>query len=418
MNELGGPMLTRVQEALSAPGGDVNKRDRDGSALLHLACKVGDMAAVDALLSGGANLVNADRRNRHPLHCAAEAGATAVAARLIEELVACKRAALMLQAVDETGLTPLHLAARTQRGDASPALLRLLLPRLPDGLLAGPLFGAAAAADGPPSVMACSALRGNVEAIELLAAAGAAADAPERRFGGRRALALAAAEGHADAVRALCALGADVNARDDDGATAAHWACDMGHAQVARWLTAPAPGGAGADASAVDAAGRSVQALLEEAGEAEAVEDGAGAGAAAAVAARPAPYYNYTCYTAARTCAKYMYDIPLLAARDRHGGGQANGTLSFNEGMICHRHRCRCCCCLPCLSACVLLVAHTPARALEPLPAGGGGAPDRWVAFVAKGAACRHGASGRAANAQLRAAILDPAQGVLRGAAT
>jgi ankyrin repeat protein len=79
-----------------------------------------------------------------------------------------------------------------------------------------------------------AAVWGDVDAIELLVAAGARID--ERNEDGMTALHHAAAQNHPQAVKKLIALGASVDARDDDGRTPLDWAKSLGNHDVIEWL--------------------------------------------------------------------------------------------------------------------------------------------------------------------------------------
>ena len=277
-------LVGQVRGALAS--GSPDKRDRDGSALLHVAAKSGDAAALELLNGAGASLINADNQGRMPLHCATEAGQVDAARCLLTELEKTKgHARRMVEMPDARGLTPLHLAlqptAALASAEAPRALLELLVP------CATPLGAAAfGATPARPSLVTAAASSGRAALLELLLGAGAAFDEPEPSLGGRRPLACAAAEGHHSAVEILVRHGADPNATDDDGTSAAHWAALMEHADVARWLLSPAAGGGGgADPHAVDCNGSTVFELLgDPAGDADGdavqggktVEEGAG----------------------------------------------------------------------------------------------------------------------------------------------
>jgi len=92
-----------------------------------------------------------------------------------------------------------------------------------------------------PLALAC--LNGNEQLVELLLAAGADANAPER--GGETALMTASRTGKPGAVKVLLAHGADVNAHERRGQTALMWAAAEGNTEVVRLLIA-----AGADIQA------------------------------------------------------------------------------------------------------------------------------------------------------------------------
>jgi len=129
------PQAARLTELLlrGCPDGDVEEVRRmaqawlDGSlhkrcpSPLHLASKVGDVAAVHALLEEfHADVNSIDATGMTPLHTAAEAGQVAVV-RLLLQIPAVRA-----NAQDDFGWTPLHYAACCLE-DTSPELLVMLV---------------------------------------------------------------------------------------------------------------------------------------------------------------------------------------------------------------------------------------------------------------------------------------------------
>jgi ankyrin repeat protein len=281
------------------PGLVVAAGERDND-LLAFAVAQRDERATALLLDHGASPAHANVHGWTALHQAAYVGEPALAERLLDA-----GAATHLEARGEGG-TALVVAlfwgnARTAellaaRGGVTPANLRVaaglgdsaLLDRLvaPDGAL-DPAAGAARAFHRPHSgfpawepaddaaeirdeALAWAARNGRVEALELLAARGAALDADVYRG---TALAWAAACGRAEAVAALLRLGADPDARTSfggpdhgDGATALHLAAERGdRATIAALLDG------GADRTLTDRRhGATPAAWAEHAGQAEA----------------------------------------------------------------------------------------------------------------------------------------------------
>jgi len=88
-------------------------------------------------------------------------------------------------------------------------------------------------------------LEGHTAVVELLLAAGADVDAKNNY--GWTALHYAAAYGHADVVELLLEAGADIKAKNNSGGTALHYAAAYGHADVVELLVS-----AGANVNAQD----------------------------------------------------------------------------------------------------------------------------------------------------------------------
>jgi ankyrin repeat protein len=90
-------------------------------------------------------------------------------------------------------------------------------------------------ADGDDEYIFTAARMGLAQVIYLFHFHGVGLNV-RRRSDGLRAIHLAAGGGHEHAVRVLGALGAHVDAVDDDGWTAAHVASELGHVAVIRAL--------------------------------------------------------------------------------------------------------------------------------------------------------------------------------------
>ncbi len=161
-----------------------------------LACAVAVLwAAHPAAAQGRADSGAARPDGTTALHAAVYAGDE----RLARELL---RGGADANAVNRYGVTPLAVAARA--GNA--ALVDLLLNNRADRAAAD-----AALRDGQTTLM-LAAGAGSAEAVTALAARGAAVNAVERRTG-TSALVWAAVGNHAGAIRALLRAGADVNVR-------------------------------------------------------------------------------------------------------------------------------------------------------------------------------------------------------------
>ena len=182
---------TRAVQSLLAQNADVNARQGDGATALHWAAYLNDGETIAALIGAGADVHAANDHGVTPLALAARNGNAGIIARLLASGVDPNDAR---QAVN-AGETPLMLAVRA----------------------------------------------GQVDAVEVLADAGADIDAREG-WNGQTALMWAGAEGHVPVVETLIALGADIRATSNSGATPLLFAVRKGSIGAVRALLA-----AGAD---------------------------------------------------------------------------------------------------------------------------------------------------------------------------
>jgi ankyrin repeat protein len=216
---------------------DVDQPASDGTTALHWAAQAGSRPLVDLLLASGANPNTKSRFGIPPLWPAVTRGDAGIAAALV-------KAGAVVDVVLPAGQTLLMLAART--GDVS--TLKVLLE-------AGAKPNAADPAMGETALM-WAAAENHGEAITVLAAAGAQVNArsarmayPKDKFGdGKSArftvlprgawtpLMYAVRQNASDAVRALVAAGADLNAVDPDGTTPLTLAVINAHYDLAAHL--------------------------------------------------------------------------------------------------------------------------------------------------------------------------------------
>ncbi len=217
--------------ALLAGGADINARGKDGFTPLHGAAASGDVAAIRALLTGGANVDARAKDGSTPLHQAARFGEMASVRALLA-------GGADADARTKDGLTPLHFA--TMSGDAA-TIIRALIAggasvdaRDKAGLTplhraaAKKLILAALEADAKGS-------RDKLLKMMMMGTAGfdTLAETDREMFA---AILKGGADDRADAVRALLASGANVNARDDGRVTPLHYAAMSGDAAAVKAL--------------------------------------------------------------------------------------------------------------------------------------------------------------------------------------
>ncbi|WP_158882676.1 ankyrin repeat domain-containing protein [Rhodanobacter sp. L36] len=191
---------TRLLRALIAKGANVNRTSGGITPLLAATRDSwhGRAEAVLTLLANGASPLIADGEGNTAMHGAVLSGDAGVAAMLLDS-------AAPLNVQNKAGITPLAAACRA----ANWPLVKFLLEH-----------GAKPVSPGgePALVAAASIADDDVTGVKLLLKHRAAINAVDARH--RHALLGAAAEGHEQIARALCAAGADITLADQRGSTA------------------------------------------------------------------------------------------------------------------------------------------------------------------------------------------------------
>ena len=171
--------------------------DRQGDSLLHYAARRGSPEICRFLIGKGISITMPGKTGASPLHYAAERGDTAVMEALLEGKP-------YLDPANANGMTPMHVAA-----------------------------GA-----------------GHLQVVQMLVDRGAQVDAADKY--GRQPIQFAAGAGQLDVVKAIAKLDRIfLNAPDNFGQTALHWALAFEQAETTLWLI-----GQGGDLLAPDLYGR------------------------------------------------------------------------------------------------------------------------------------------------------------------
>ena len=207
---------TRLLRALIAKGADVNRASGGITPLLAATRDSwhGRAEAVLTLLANGADPLLTDGAGNTALHGAVLSAEPGVAAMLLD-------AAAPINALNATGDSPLVVACRAANWTLATFLLeRGAKPALADSMPA--LVAAASIADDDPT------------GVKLLLKQRAAVNATDAQH--RSALLAAAAEGHEQIARALCAANADVNLADAHGSTALMEAARAGAGGIVQML--------------------------------------------------------------------------------------------------------------------------------------------------------------------------------------
>ena len=222
---------TRLLRALIAKGADVNRASGGITPLLAATRDSwhGRAEAVMTLLANGANPLAADAEGSTPLHGAVLSADAGVAAMLLD-------ASAPINALTRSGVSPLAVACRA----ANWPLAKFLLEH---GAKPTP-------ANGEPALVAAAGIADDdVTGVKLLLKHRAAVNAVDARH--RSALLSAAAEGHEQIARALCAANADITLTDHRGSTALMEAARAGAGGIVQLLADAQP-----DARARDHHGR------------------------------------------------------------------------------------------------------------------------------------------------------------------
>jgi ankyrin repeat protein/beta-lactamase regulating signal transducer with metallopeptidase domain len=181
---------------------------------LHQAAADGDIEQVKSLISKGADVNAKDEDGQVPLHLAARHGNKAVVELLLDRGAVVNVNKKLVPPLP--GAAPLHEAVRYGHKDVAEVLIA---------------SGADVNALTKPgdTVLYCAAASGHEELAKLLIANGADVDA---------ALHCVVGHGHLDAAMFLLSKGDNINAKDEKGKTALHKAARFGHKDVAELLVA------------------------------------------------------------------------------------------------------------------------------------------------------------------------------------
>ncbi|BFI97368.1 MAG: ankyrin repeat domain-containing protein [Rhodanobacter sp.] len=222
---------TRLLRALIAAGADVNRASGGLTALLAATRDSlhGRAEAVMTLLANGADPLAADAEGRTALHGAVLCEEPMVAAMLLD-------AGAPINALDQAGASPLAVACRAANWTLAKFLLEHGAKPAPAGGEPALVAAAGIADDDPAGVKLLLKHRAPVNAVDA---------------NRRSALIAAAAEGHEQIARTLCAAGADATLADQRGSTALMEAARAGAVGIVQRLAEAQP-----DARARDSHGR------------------------------------------------------------------------------------------------------------------------------------------------------------------
>jgi ankyrin repeat protein len=182
----------------------------------HTAARAGELARLEALLEQDPELVNAvDERGRTPLHLAA-------AARQEEAVRVLLQRGADINAADSAGMSAVDFAFLAERASGAARLTRLLVSEGAEFDANETLFGRARRLDLVIST-------GNLEMTRFLVEQGADVNAVAYVLA---PLENAAARGYLEIAELLLEHGADVDLRGNDGSPPLRWAVERGHADV------------------------------------------------------------------------------------------------------------------------------------------------------------------------------------------
>jgi ankyrin repeat protein/beta-lactamase regulating signal transducer with metallopeptidase domain len=209
-------------DLLVAKGADVKTRAADGMNLLHQAVRSGQIAMVERILSMGIDIDSARSDGRTALHLALATNKFEYNSSIVEALIA--RGA-DVKARDVRGNTPAQIAVVYNKKNA----VRLLLDK-----------------GAEVSTIQIAAYLGDLDAVKAFLGRGGDVNAPDGDLL-LSPLQAAAQGGHKDVAAFLIDQGASVNAEQERGMTALHFAMWGGSKEVVELLIA---NGAKVDAKA------------------------------------------------------------------------------------------------------------------------------------------------------------------------
>ena len=227
----------------------IDAMDEDGNQSLHLACKQGHTRTCWLLVSNGADVNAVNRSNQTALHAAASSNRdySELCSILLEHKA-------KIDAVDEDGKQPLHLACKQRHAATGNLLLSHgadvtaldKQQRIPLDLASESILESAIV-DDSSHALHIAADNDNIQTVQLLVGCGADVNALNKS--GQTPLHTAA--GGLEDCRELCSIlvehKAKIDTVDEDGNQPLHLACKQGHTRTCRLLLSK-----GADVKAVN----------------------------------------------------------------------------------------------------------------------------------------------------------------------
>ena len=209
-----------IAECLLEHGADIHSTDNFGYTALHWAAQEGHHEIVALLISKGADIHSTDNYGYTALHRAVRKGHHEAAALLISK-------GADIHSTDKFGYTALHRAAQKGHHEA----VALLISK------GANLETRTKGHSQTPLHESCSAKNGSGESAKLLLKAGADKEATSGNPS-CRPLHIAAGKGNLEAVNELLAFEVEIDAADDDGWRALHFASASGQWRIIEALLA------------------------------------------------------------------------------------------------------------------------------------------------------------------------------------
>jgi ankyrin repeat protein len=202
-----------VVEELLRNNADIEEVNNKNMTALHWAAVAGFEELVKLLLERGAKATAGDDEWMTPLHYASQEGHEAVAVLLLNNKAT-------IEMKNDDGMTALHLAAIRGREKVAQLLLK-----------ENAYIESRSSSGWTPLHLAAKA--GHTNVMEVLCGHKADIESKNQSEGGLTPLLLASGKDRPDTVTWLLRAGANVNARDNGGSTALHWAAYFCQANVA-----------------------------------------------------------------------------------------------------------------------------------------------------------------------------------------
>ncbi|XP_073678272.1 transient receptor potential cation channel, subfamily N, member 1 [Garra rufa] len=232
----------RAADMLLKSGADVNAEQENGETAMHVAARHGALQMIRALIQDGGDVTWKSKVGESPLHVAVRHCHAHVLEEILTSLTnerSHQEAELCVREGNQSGETPLHLAAELKRDavhqpDEDIRIIKILMEHHADVT--------AVTRQSGETPLHYSARVGNTAALQEMIS-----NVPSNQLqtainkhakNGRSPLLLAAEQGHTEVVKILLLNNARVDVFDEEGKAAIHLAAEQGHHNIVDVLLA------------------------------------------------------------------------------------------------------------------------------------------------------------------------------------